>query len=218
MADDVVGTLCGGLVCFGPMGLILLFFLGIIALVVGISYYQMKKRNDGMAKFAQESGLSMSGGGWFSMPSLQGSYRDHNIQMGYFQRSTGSGRSRKTHTYFYTRMLTNSSPQFSLSLSREGFFSWIGKDIGLTHEIQIGDDAFDAKYLINTNDALRAKRVLAPEVKSGINSLFDIFRLGSLSLEAGSLYVQREMTSVSYEDLKMVADALVGLVEAVDKY
>lgn len=106
MAGDAAGTLCGSLVCFGPMGLFFLIFFGIIALGIGLGYYRMKKRNEGMVKFAQESGLSMSGGGWFSMPSLQGSYKGHNIQMGYFQRTTGSGKNRQTHTYFYTRIFT----------------------------------------------------------------------------------------------------------------
>jgi len=217
-AGEAVGALCGGAaMCLGPLA-IFGFFFAVIGLGIFFGYYANKGRADAMRKFAQENALLMSGGGFFSMPSVSGSYRGHQLQMGYFQRSEGSGKSRHTHTYFFTRLMTNTSPQFALSLSREGVFSWLGKTIGVTHEIQIGDEAFDKEYLINTNDALRAKRVLAPEVRQKVDGLFDSFRLGSMNLESGALYVQREMSNVGYDDLKKVAEAMAGLADAVDKY
>ena len=216
--SDAVGSLCGIFMCFGPFGLFVLLIIVLIVLGAIWGYYASMGRTNAMRQFATENGMAMSGGGFFSMPSLSGSYKGHNTQMGYFQRTEGGGKHRHTHTYFFSRMMTNTSPMFALSLSKEGMFSWIGKSVGVTHEIQVGDEAFDKEYLINTNDALRAKRVLAPEVRTMIDGLFDSFRMGSLNLETGALYIQREMSNVGYPDLKMVAEAMAGLAEAVDKY
>ena len=215
---DALGALCGSAaMCIGPLGFFALFF-GIMALGIYFSYISSKKRDESMKQFAVENGLLFTGGGFFAKPGVSGSYKGHKIEMGYFTRTEGSGKHRHTHTYFYTRMFTNTAPMFSLGLSREGVFSWIGKSVGVTHEVQVGDEAFDKEYLISTNDALRAKRVLAPEVRQKIDGLFDLFRFSSFSLEGGSMYIQKEMSSIGLDELRGVGDAMGSLAEAVDKY
>jgi len=219
MADsgDAVGSICGMFFCFGPLGLFVLLFVGIAGIGIYFAYRQNLARNDAMGRFASENGLQFTPGGWFSMPSLRGTYKGHPLEMGYFQRSEGSGKSRHTHTYFYVRMMTNSAPQFSLSISGEGFLSQIGKSLGVTHEIEIGVPEFDSKYLISTNNALRAKRVLSPEVRDGIARLREL-GYGGMSIESGAMYLQRETAQASLEMMRMVADALNGIATAVDSY
>ncbi len=216
--SDIVGALCGPFICVGPFGLFFLLFFGIIAAGVFLSYRQGAQRNEAMGSFASENGLQLTPGGWFSMPSLRGNYKGHPMEMGYFQRSEGGGRSRHTHTYFYVRLMTNTAPQFSLSVSREGLMSWLGKGVGLTHEITIDVPEFDQKYLISTNDALRAKRVLSPEVRTGIDQAISMLGYSSVSIDAGAMYLQKETSWVSMEMMRAVAEALSGIATAVDSY
>lgn len=221
MADALGGaisTLCGTTACFGSVGIFFLFFFGIIGISLYFSYTQNKARNADMARFASENGLSFTPGGWFSMPSLRGSYKGHQMEMGYFQQTEGSGKHRHSHTYFYAKMMVTSAPQFYLTVSREGLMSWLGKSVGLTSEIEMGVPEFDKKYLITTNNALRAKRILSQEMRAGMERLMSEFGCGAVGLNSGALYIQREIPQAGYAMLKLVAETLGGLATGVDSY
>jgi hypothetical protein len=62
----------------------------------------------------------------------------------------------------------------TLRICREGTLSYIGKKIGLVHEVKVNDEAFDAKYLIFSNNPQHATIYLGnADIKNAVTEIFN---------------------------------------------
>lgn len=104
-------------------------------------------------------------GKWGSGPYLVVPYKDWEIIFDYFIVSTGQS----AITYTRLRTVFKNQKNFDLKVSKEGFFSKIGKALG-GQDIEIGDENFDGAYIVKSSDDLIATRLLSHhDIKSKMN-------------------------------------------------
>ena len=84
--------------------------------------------------------------------------------------TVGSGKNQRTYTAF--KIKTTNRYSYSFRLYKEGFFSKIGKGLGM-QDIQIEDEEFDKNYIIKSNDDYFMKTLLEDALKSHFLQLYD---------------------------------------------
>jgi hypothetical protein len=60
-----------------------------------------------------------------------------------------------------------------LTVTRENLATRLEKWLGFTHEIEVGDAKFDARYLLVTTDETGARHALSVRLRKAIDALFD---------------------------------------------
>lgn len=118
-----------------------------------------------ITEFHEAIGGDMVFGKWGSGPFLVLKYKGFELVYDYYVVSTGQS----AVTYSRMRTLMRCHNAFELKVSKEGVFAKLGKILG-AQDIQIGDEFFDEKYMIKSNDEVLASRLLNNhEIKSRFN-------------------------------------------------
>lgn len=85
----------------------------------------------------------------------------------------GSGKSRSTYTIVE---MSAHSKAGSFAISKEGFFSKVGKALFALQDIQAGDPEFDAKAMVKGQDSEAVKRLLSSSaLRSAIMGALDAY-------------------------------------------
>ncbi|MCC7510070.1 MAG: hypothetical protein IT464_11975 [Planctomycetes bacterium] len=191
----------------GAAFIFIIFIVGIViaAIVWGAKHQKMVREN--WATFAQRNNLQYMGttyggmSGWFGRTQI----RINTI-------TRGSGKNRSTYTQYHA---TVSSPMPSgLVLYKEGFFSKVGKMLG-GEDVQIGDPAIDAAFIIKAGDLLGAHKLLSiPPVKQALLAI--VGRHPGLRLDGRTLFWEESGVTHKYESLEANARDLAYLCETFD--
>ena len=219
MADavaDLIGALMCPAICFGIVA-----FFAVIA-VIGFFFRNraVNDCNDKMKAFCAMTGLTFNENKSFR-GTVTGNYNGHEAEMGYFSREYSHGRDRqgfqrtRTKLFFYAHILAPKIGAYRLGLSKEGIWSGLGKAVGITKEVEIGVPDFDSRYVINSEDAARTKRLLQPEARKAVDVLVTELRYG-LSIGDNKVYVEREASGVGPAEMQKIADALAVLADAAE--
>jgi hypothetical protein len=112
---------------------------------------------------AAELGLDTTVGGRLSRPVLTGRVDGHRVEIDSYTHHAG-GNNNQT----YTRYRVGFDPLgIELRLSRQGVFSAITKMFG-QQDVEVGDAAFDAAFIVQSSDPNRLRGLLTPSVRSGL--------------------------------------------------
>jgi len=128
-------------------------------------YYANKEKRDALRKLSD----FMQGGVYRSlfMPSFKGEYQGLKFSIALLPAG------RNTPPYLDITFANSSS--FTLSISRESIFGFLGKNLGVIREVEINDKIFDDDFLIRSNKRDEASAYLSSaNVKNAIIELFSM--------------------------------------------
>ncbi|MCF6227403.1 MAG: hypothetical protein L3J82_01890 [Planctomycetes bacterium] len=124
----------------------------------------------------------------------------------------GSGKNRSTYTV-YTAYVGASLPN-GLSLTREGFFSKVGKMFG-GQDIQTGDRRLDDSLIIKGQDVSGIIRLLTiPQVRDAL--MYFIARHPGMVVTGGSLYFEEHGTATKSDRMSAAIDDLVYMSKTLE--
>lgn len=124
----------------------------------------------------------------------------------------GSGKNRSTYTV-YTAYVGASLPN-GLSLTREGFFSKVGKMFG-GQDIQTGDRRLDDSLIIKGQDTNGIVRLLTiPQVRDAL--MYFVARHPGMVINSGSLYFEEHGTATKRDRMSAAIDDLVYLSKTLE--
>ena len=109
-------------------------------------------------------------GNIFNPGVIAGTYHTHHVQISTF--SSGSGKNSQTYTKFHIRY--DQPIKFKLKLTKQNLFHSFGKMFGM-EDIQVGDNSFDKKVLVQGADHLALVRFLTAPRRNMIKSAMRAF-------------------------------------------
>jgi hypothetical protein len=113
----------------------------------------------------------------YPLPYLSGTYKNHTVNIRCEQRGSGKNR-------YYINVLTvkvnTTADSSTIRIYREGFFSKIGKSLGM-QDIQVGYDEFDKTFILKSS---------APDLAAKVfdNKMCDVFINNKHNLQADLIY------------------------------
>ncbi len=129
--------------------------IGVIALIA-IGYGVSQNRRKAWADLAERIGAQYEPGNfWIGRPTVSGIYQQHRFKLDSFTRSTG----KSSTTYTRLEVYLISPDPLNLTIYQEGFFSKIGKKMGM-QDIQIGDEEIDQRYVIQGQPEEEVRRII----------------------------------------------------------
>ena len=141
-----------------------------------------------------------------SPPRLNGVLRGRAVQV--YSYTTGSGKSRQV--WCALSAAVDDSSGLTLRISGENVLTRIGRTFG-ARELVVGDEAFDSRFWIKTNDPDYMRVALLPEVRSRFLENWNAGATGSISVENGEVkYVEQGFFSDAKRCDRFVA--MAGLV------
>ena len=107
-------------------------------------------------QFAAQVGGRFTDGGWFGQDRVDAQWQQWTLTLDFYVMSHG-----KTSTK-YTRMRVPyvSRDGFRFKVYRAGFFTPMGKALGLVEDHEIGEERFDEKFVVQGPDEARVRRML----------------------------------------------------------
>jgi hypothetical protein len=184
-----------------------LVFAAFIALALLVVYFTRQQQVQKWGQFALDAGLTLVAPSWWAAPRIEGVYRGRRVAIYTFSR--GVGRSRRTYTHLEVNVANPSNGR--LRVTQEHLLSGIGKALGM-QDIQVGDEAIDKKYVIQSAPPDLAARVLLsgavyqPLTQGGMYLDF--------TLEGAAAFVNAHGLVTRPADLRMWVDFLVVMAEA----
>lgn len=142
------------------MPIVFFIFLsaGMVALFAFIAHFHGKRVEAAWTDTANKLGLRYEPGGFLAGGrQISGNLNGQFVVVDTISR--GSGNSRTTYTRFRVRY--PNALGLGLRLTREGFFSGIGKFFGM-QDIEVGDQAFDDQVMIKGSDPAAIVQFLTP--------------------------------------------------------
>jgi hypothetical protein len=145
---------------------IFLLFIVIAAVVIAVAMTQSRRTDEAWSNVARQLGLHFTHGRLLKSRVIEGRLQEMAVRVDTFQR--GSGKSSSTYTRFrigYPQRLG-----LGLRLTKEGFFSGIGKFFG-GQDIELGDAQFDADVIVKAADPGKVHHFLTPPRRLRIHRL-----------------------------------------------
>lgn len=182
---------------------------GIIAIVIGIVYWQRQNQRRAWGELAALTGLQMEEGSWWTPARVTGTYRGRSLTLDTFTRGSGKHR----HTYTRVTLFVNNTANVYLALYEENLFTKIGKFFGM-EDVQVGDEDIDRRFRIKSKPETFAAKVM-------LNS-----QLRGQLLEARQLNVEADGREITFEQLglltetdylKFIFDLLSSLADQVER-
>ncbi|NBB79262.1 MAG: hypothetical protein GVY36_07435 [Verrucomicrobia bacterium] len=137
---------------------------------------------------------------------IDGVYRDAPVKVWHFSR--GSGRS--STPYIGLKMQISNPRGLSFQFSKEGFFSKVGKTLGM-QDIEVGDTRFDRTFIVKCSDPYFIRTALLPEIKEKFYHAFEeLGARGTIKLESSEIYYE-ESGRIRSEKVRERFAALIGL-------
>ncbi len=195
--------------CIGFFFLIatMAFPVSIIVVVIVVAVVFKKQQVSSWGTFAQEAGLSLDRGGWFRAPTVSGAYGGFNVYL--YTYTQGSGKNKTTYTSMIPYLPFDHRSH--VRVTREGFLSKITKAFG-AQDIQLGDPAFDAAYIIKSDTPQYVPLLLTPAVRGALLS-----GGGSMNVTVSGGRVFYNQTGVQRDTgmLRYILDTLVMVARTV---
>jgi hypothetical protein len=195
--------------------LILLIFAGLMPLLIWATVAARRRAVANLQRLAQQLGLNFQPPtGWSASLRVTGELRGKPTAV--FTYTTGSGKSQQT---WAALTVQSANPgDFTFTLQKQGFVTKVMELFG-THEIKVGDAAFDALWFVRTNRPEFFGAALIPELReklmaAGRASLGGKFELkdGVVKyFEPGTLADARQTAR-----LAAVADVVCDLADVAD--
>ncbi|MEM7101615.1 MAG: DUF3137 domain-containing protein [Bacteroidota bacterium] len=114
-------------------------------------------------------------------PSVDGMLDGKSLHV--YMYTVGSGKNQRTYTAF--KIKTTNRYSYTLKIYREGFFSKLGKGLGM-QDIEIGDPEFDKEFIIKANDDFFVKEIFDDPLKSHFLQVADKMK-GELKLKGDEI-------------------------------
>lgn len=129
------------------------------------------------------------------------------------------GHSRRSRTTYFRFQLKPNRPLdgFYFELSTEDLGSALSKKIGIVNEIEVGRPEFDSRYLIRTNDSLKAKTLLGYDAQREIDAGMRSMSLKFIKFSDGILYTSRKISTITQPELQKYADFFTRICERLEK-
>jgi hypothetical protein len=188
----------------------ILVSIGFFFLIFRLIAYWQKKENEKLKQAAVELGFQFESGAdqeiripyvpdflkpLFTFAKSESSWKMTGVVDGIpivvYPVVRGSGKNKRSYTVVEASY--RKAPPSSFKITREGFFSKIGKAVFHMQDIQIGNPEFDRRVAIKGSDPFRLVRLLShPALQKGILDALD-FHSGIMITEAGVHFEQREI-------------------------
>jgi hypothetical protein len=182
--------------------------VALIAIVFTVIANQARMR--AWTELAERTGLQLTGGGMFSRPRLEGSYRGHSTSLYTFTRHTG----KSSHTYTVVEVQVNPSTAFELAIFKQSLLSQVGKLMGMK-DIEIGDEELDRRFVFRGQPEADIRRLLASG--SLRQKLLDSSNL-NIRLEGQALKHTQGGVERNVDRLQALFDLMVELAEGIDHH
>lgn len=195
--DPTLRSLLGGAGVCAFIGAIFLF----IVVIAVVGHRRARAIQASWVAWAGARGVALTG--HYPMVQITGTLHGVGVQV--VTHKFVRRHNRRTSTsYKHEVIATPLVPIGDLTLSREGFFASIGKTFG-GQDIQTGDPAFDAAFVVRSSNEHAARAVLTPTVCA---ALLEAQRaLGEVHVESGGVRTMRQGTASP--------DTIDGLLDAV---
>jgi hypothetical protein len=183
--------------------------LGMLAVGLGTAYATRRARLRAWEELARRTGLAFEPGGYFTTPTLTGSYRGHQITLDTFKRSSG----RSSTTYTRIVVFVNNQESIYLALYEEGVFSKIGKFFG-TEDVQVGDEEVDRRFIIKSRPETFAARVF-----TSINLRGQLLKARHVNIEIDGreIYLEERGDLTDADYIQFLFDLLSELADFVER-
>ena len=190
--------------------IVLLFMampVAMIVLVFVIAGIMRNAQSRAWGAFAQKAGLSLDPGGWFRAPTVSGAYGGFNVYL--YTYTQGSGKNKTTYTSMIVYLPEETS--IHLRVMREGFLSKISKAFG-AQDIQLGDPAFDAAYVIKSDTPQFVPEVLSSQIRGAMLSGGDIM---NFTISRGRVFYNQSGVQRDEGVLRYILDVLALVARRV---
>lgn len=195
--------------------LMCLCFAGLVAIVgAGIFFYayrSVKSVNRAWGDLGMRSGLNLKPGALFSQPELNGEFRQRAIRL--YTYNAGSQGNRITYTAVALTINNPSNSKMEITpASKAGNF--FGKMVN-AQDVEIGNPAFDARFVIKSNPPDFALKVLGEtRIQLGIMDIPDMFRI---EIEGPSLKYSKRDLEENIAFLTRLFNTLSDLADQLEK-
>ena len=188
----------------------LVLFAGVIGWVIFYAYRSVKDVNRTWDDLGMRSGLTLKPAAMFSQPELNGEFRQRPIRLYTYNAGSQGNRITYTAVALTVNNPANSRLEITPSGSAGNFF---GKMLN-AQDVQIGNPAFDARFVIKSNPPDFAPRVLGEaRLQMGIMDIPDVFRI---ELEGSSLKYSRRDLEENAEFLTKMFNTLSDLADRIE--
>lgn len=197
--------------------LVLMFIVGVVALIVFFAKKQRKKLDNNFQKLAQEFRINYiePERKWWkkTYPMADGMWQNRHIRIG--MRIVSSGENQQEYTYI---SMVCTSENYTMALTPEGFFNKIGKVFG-SQDIQIGDEAFDEAFMIKGNNERIIKNILDYSTKQMLVENKSKLT-GKLEVRHNEIYyegMQQMYSDSNYEVIRAIVNLMGKFAKRTDE-
>jgi hypothetical protein len=192
-----------------------LIIIGLIPLIVWGTMVARKRTVANFQKLAAQLGLGFDPPkSWTVLPRIDGELRGKAVAI--FTYVTGSGKSQQTWAALTVRP-TNPGT-FTFVLQKQGFDTKVLEFFG-THEIAVGDAAFDAAWFIRTNRPEFFGAALIPELREKLMAAQREYPRGKFELKDGVVKYYEPgnfSTAIQAARFAAAADVVGDLADVAD--
>lgn len=200
---------------FVLIAVVMLVGFGLFMLVaVGLLVYFGRRRAQAAMRswgdVGQRTGLTFKAPGLFSSPELNGQYRHRAIRV----YTNTVGRQGDHTTYTTVRLAVNNPTNSMLDIAPAGLVGNFFTKLLNAQDVEIGNPAFDERYVVRSNPAESAVKVLANSNLPA--ALMDVPQGFSIQLEGPVLAYAHQNVEGSGECLEKVFNALSDLADGYE--
>lgn len=195
--------------------LLCLCFGGFLVAVVGAIFFfinrSVQEVNRTWGDLGLATGLRLKPGAMFSQPELNGNFRQRPIRLYTYNAGSQGHRSTYTAVALAVNNPTNSRLEITPAGTVGNFF---GKMLS-AQDVQIGNPAFDARFVIKSNPPESAAKILGEaRLQMAIMSIPDVFRI---ELEGPSLTYSKRDLEENAEFLTRLFNTLSDLADRLEE-
>ena len=203
-----------------------LFFIGFTVFIVGAALLlgrrQARRASENLTELARALGLRCAQrppvlGFLPALPTVDGERGGRAVR--FFTYTTGSGKSRQTWQACGVRC---ENPQgLTFQLGTQNALSRLGTLLGM-QDVQVGDAAFDQRFVVKTSDPEFLRAALLPEVRTSLLECWGSRATGAHVKLAGNEVVYAENGGFAevavIERMKAVVEPLLALAALPEVY
>jgi hypothetical protein len=188
-----------------------LFLLGIVALVVLYAYWFQKKNTVFTQTFADkfQFHLEIPKSKLFGYPLIHGVYRDHELRIFTFQ-----NKSFDMHDLFTViEIAVQESGEFAFAIQERNLLSKLNPAFRHFEEITTGDEHFDRRFILKTNDPDKLKTLLTENIRNRFLNLTEKFSFLNVTFDGSVLVTKRQGTMISDRVRESIEEMMNVMVE-----
>jgi hypothetical protein len=200
------------------------FFWIALGGVILISYLMGKRRESRFQELAAGLNAQVTRNGWNSIETLMGNFNGKDFTFEYSPET--NYRPARIKIEISNKGALSFSASADFSIRKETLLDKMGKNLGVWHEVETGNEEFDQKYFISAqNENAAASYLLAPAHRTKINNLFGEYSVHQIDFNQSSVSAIFEYTNsfrlaknilndFTPELVKNILTELAGLTES----